>query len=205
MTASRITKQTAQNIRQIPVTDRILDVAEQLAQTRGFNGFSYADIAKEMFVTKASLHYHYPSKADLGRALIMRYKEAFMNALEVIDRQENNAHKKLQKYIGLYESVIRKDRMCLCGMFAAEYTTLPPEMQAELRLFFDVNERWLAQVLEQGLSDHDLEFKEPPQERARVLLGALEGAMLVARSYGDFGRFRSAAKHIMAGLVVGKV
>ena len=52
---------------------RILDVAERLAQTRGFNGFSYADIAAEVGITKAALHYHFATKAGLGQALIGRY------------------------------------------------------------------------------------------------------------------------------------
>ena len=60
-----------------PASERILDIAERLAQTRGFNGFSYADIAEELAVTKASLHYHFRSKADLGQALIVRYPLVF--------------------------------------------------------------------------------------------------------------------------------
>jgi TetR/AcrR family transcriptional repressor of nem operon len=47
-----------------------LDIAEQLVQTRGFNGFSYADIAAEIGISKASLHYHFPTKAMLGERLI---------------------------------------------------------------------------------------------------------------------------------------
>ena len=60
---------------------RILDVAEQLVQVRGFNGFSYADIAAELQITKAALHYHFASKADLGEALISRYASRFAEAL----------------------------------------------------------------------------------------------------------------------------
>ena len=48
---------------------RILDIAERLVQTRGFNGFSYADIAGALAVTKASLHYHFPTKAEPDRSL----------------------------------------------------------------------------------------------------------------------------------------
>ena len=51
---------------------RILDVAEQLVQTRGFNGFSYADISAELGITKASLHYHFATKAEHGRTLVAR-------------------------------------------------------------------------------------------------------------------------------------
>jgi TetR/AcrR family transcriptional repressor of nem operon len=181
----------------------ILDVAERLAQTRGYNGFSYADIAEKLGVTKASLHYHFPSKAELGRALIERYRIIFAAALEAIDRLAKKPREKLKRYVGLYESVLSNERMCLCGMLAAEYATLPKPMQEGLTLFFDANERWLGVVLQEGVRDGTFLFREPARERARVLLGALEGAMLVARSYGSPRRFRAAAAYLLADLGAG--
>jgi TetR/AcrR family transcriptional regulator, transcriptional repressor for nem operon len=180
--------------------DRILDVAEQLVQTRGFNGFSYADIAKKLDVTKASIHYHFPSKEELGRALIVRYEAAFDRELEAIRQQTSKALERLQRYTKLYDAVMRNDRVCLCGMLAAEYVTLPLTMQNELRLFFKSNERWLAAVLEEGRRTGNLSFKGSAQERAGVLLGALEGTMLVSRSYSDSRVFRSAARRLLADL-----
>jgi TetR/AcrR family transcriptional repressor of nem operon len=180
--------------------DNILDVAERLAQTRGFNGFSYADIAAQLLVTKASLHYHFRAKADLGRALIVRYRIVFESALEAITNQPTDAAAKLNRYADLYYEVMLNDRMCLCGMFAAEYATLPPPMQEELRLFFDANERWLAAVLEEGRHANTVTFPEPANERARLLLATLEGSMLVARIYTDHARFRAAAQRALADL-----
>jgi TetR/AcrR family transcriptional repressor of nem operon len=90
--------------------------------------------------------------------------------------------------------------MCLCGMLAAEHSTLPPPMQEELKLFFDANERWLTTVLDKGHRAGVLRFMEPAQERARVLIGTLEGAMLVARSYGNPRRFQTAAACVLADL-----
>ena len=181
----------------------ILDVAEQLAQTRGYNGFSYADIAVKLGVTTPSLHYHFSSKADLGCALIERYRQVFATALAAIDRQAVTPRDKLKQYVGLYDSVMMNDRMCLCGMLAAEYATLPASMQAGLQAFFDANERWLTGVLESGIRAGGVLIKEAPNARARVLLGALEGAMLMARSYGDPRRFQVAAKHLLADLGAG--
>ena len=186
--------------RQNPAAQRILDIAERLAQTRGFNGFSYADIAEELAVTKASLHYHFPSKSELGRALIVRYQVAFGRALQAIDVESGTAAEKLKRYIALYDGVLRDDRMCLCGMFAAEYATLPKPMQQELRRFFDASEVWLARVMADGQRAGDFALWDSPDERARVFLGALEGAMLVARSYRDDRRFRLAAEHLLADL-----
>lgn len=183
---------------EVSVPDRILDVAERLAQTRGFNGFSYADIAAVLRVTKASLHYHFRSKADLGRSLIARYRRTFGSALAEIDAKTASAAKKLERYVRLYDSVMRLDRICLCGMLAAEYATLPAPMQEELRLFFDANERWLTTVLDEGRNDGTFAFPGSAKERARTMLGALEGAMLVARTYGDGRRFRVAAKQLLA-------
>jgi len=153
----------------IPVNDAataILDVAEQLAQTRGYNGFSYADIAAKLGVTKASLHYHFASKAELGRALISRYHAVFGAALDAIDQRPIPPPAKLQQYVQLYDGVIRNDRMCLCGMLAAEYTTLPAPMQEGLKTFFDLNERWLTSVLQQGRKSGSLVFTESANERA---------------------------------------
>ena len=183
---------------------QILDVAERLAQTRGFNGFSYADIASELGITKASLHYHYATKADLGRALILRYKEAFGAALDAIDQRSASPPEKLRRYVELYDGVMRNDRMCLCGMLAAEYSTLPAPMQKGLKEFFHLNERWLASVLEDGRRAGSLVFSGPAGERAEVLLGALEGAMLVARSYGGAARFHVTTQHVLDDLGVGR-
>lgn len=182
----------------------ILDIAELLAQTRGYNGFSYADIAVRLGVTKASLHYHFASKAELGSALIARYHAAFSAALDTIDGQPVGPPEKLQQYVELYDGVMRNDRMCLCGMLAAEYTTLPAPMQEKLTAFFDLNERWLTLVLQQGRKSGTLVFGESATRRARVVLGALEGAMLVARSYSDPTRFHIAARQLLEDLGVPK-
>src|SRR2546425_13044596 len=109
---------------------RILDVAERLVQTQGFNGFSYADISEQLGITKASLHYHFATKAQLGSALITRYSAGFRRALEEIDVSAADAREKLRRYAALYAEVLRQHRMCLCGMLAADYTTLPTAMRA---------------------------------------------------------------------------
>src|SRR5437588_7137125 len=100
--------------------ERILDIAERLVQLRGFNNFSYADIAGELGITKASLHYHFPGKAQLGQALVTRYAERFCEALARIDDELPDARAKLEAYTGLYAEVLRGKRMCMCGVLAAE-------------------------------------------------------------------------------------
>jgi len=179
---------------------RILDVAERLLQLRGFNGFSYADVAAELNVTKASLHYHFSGKAELGEALIKRYAGRFAEALAVIEEDTTDAHTKLEAYAALYAEVLRGQRMCLCGMLAAEYQTLPPAMQAAVIQFFDENETWLERVLERGRAEGILGFGEPAREAARLVVSALQGAMLTSRPYGEISRFQTAADVLLSSL-----
>ena len=179
---------------------RVLDVAEQLVQTRGYNGFSYADIAQALHVTKASLHYHFPAKADRGARLIERYERNFLAALGRIDAQAKGAPEKLRRYAAIYEAVLRAGRMCLCGMLAAEFGTLPDGMRADMRHFFDENERWLKGVLQQGKREGTLAFAGSAAGAAQALIGALEGAMMIARSYGDVDRFHAASERALKEL-----
>lgn len=179
---------------------RILDSAEELVQRRGFNGFSYADIASELGVTTAGLHYHFTSKAELGRALIERYSARFTAALEAIDAEGGAAPLRLAKYARIYADVLQGHRMCLCGMLAADYETLPRAMRGEVIRFFDRNEDWLAGVLELGSAEGSLRFDSSPREAAQLLISGLEGAMLVARPYDDVGRFEAAAAALLSSM-----
>ena len=177
-----------------------LDVAELLVQVRGFNAFSYTDIARELRISTAAVHYHFAGKAELGEALIARYAARFAQALAGVDTGIAAAPAKLDSYAGLYLDVLRHRRMCLCGMLAAEYQTLPAAMQGAVIEFFDQNETWLQHVLEQGKQEGSLQFAGSARDTARMIVSGLEGAMLVARPYGDVGRFRSVARCLLASL-----
>jgi TetR/AcrR family transcriptional regulator, transcriptional repressor for nem operon len=179
---------------------RILDIAEQLVQVRGFNAFSYADIAAQLKITKAALHYHFTGKAELGEALIARYATRFAQSLGAIDASVTTAPAKLDRYAGLYLEVLRARRMCLCGMLAAEYQTLPAPMQDAVIQFFDHNETWLQGILEQGTQEGTLQFAGSARDTARMIVSGLEGAMLVARPYGDIARFQATAANLLSGL-----
>ena len=176
----------------------ILDVAERLVQTRGFNAFSYADVAAELDLTKPALHYHFSGKAELGEALVARYAARFGEALEAIDSSGADAAHKLEHYTDLYRQVLTQDRMCLCGMLAADYHTLPEPMRRAVIEFFDRNEAWLAGVIDQGRNDSTLHVDGSSREVARMIIGTLEGAMLVARTYGDPDRFTGAVGRLLA-------
>lgn len=158
--------------------DRILDSAEHLAATRGYTGFSYADISDALTITKPSIHHHFPTKAALADALIARYRTRFAQAREPFEDAAMPVRDRLLGYADLYAEVFRTGgRMCLCGMFAAETASLPPSAQAATAAFFHEQERWLQKTL--GAAGM------PPTQAdkaARTYLSALEGALLLTRT-----------------------
>lgn len=187
--------------RRLPDTaTRILDVGERLVQTRGYNGFSYADIARELGITKPSLHYHFPSKAALGEALVARYARRFFTALLEIEKSGVSPLAELEAYVAVYRSVLEADRMCLCGTLAVEHETLPEPMREALARFFEENEAWLTAALTRGRDEGTINFSGPPLDTARLVLSSLEGAMLVARAATDTSRFESTARSLLNGI-----
>ncbi len=183
--------------------DRILDVAERLVQTRGFNAFSYADVSQALGIRKASLHHHFSTKSQLGLALVARYRLGFGDALRSIDAGASGAGGRLARYVELYASVLRRNRMCMCGMLAADVATLPRPMRESVACFFAENEAWLARTLERGRKGGELCFEGAPAAMAEFFVSALEGAMLLARGSGKPEHFEAVAGHLLAGVRVG--
>jgi TetR/AcrR family transcriptional repressor of nem operon len=181
----------------------ILDIAERLVQGRGFNGFSYADISHELGITKASLHYHFPGKAELGESLVTRYAARFEQALDEIEARGVTAAQKLEAYCAIYRAVLAEGRMCLCGMLAADYETLPEPMRHTVVAFFDHNQAWLSDLLEVGRADQSLCVDGPADRAARAIVAALEGAMLISRPYGNPEVLDATVDRVMADCSAG--
>jgi TetR/AcrR family transcriptional repressor of nem operon len=180
--------------------DRILDTARELLQTRGYNGMSYADIAAELGVTKAALHYHFPTKADLGVAVVARYTDDLATTLAAIDASSATAAARIGAYSAIYVEVLEGERLCLCAMLAAEQRTLTPSLRAAVEAFFATNVAWLTGVVRLGRRDGTLAGVGSAPAVAEMVLGALEGAMLVAWSRDDVDGFRRTARQVLASL-----
>jgi TetR/AcrR family transcriptional regulator, transcriptional repressor for nem operon len=173
---------------------QLLEVAMELIQQRGYNAFSFHDLADRVGIKTASIHYHFPTKGDLGLTLVKRHRQVFAEAFANIDAGEANPWERLRQYVGLFRATLENGhRMCLAGMLAIEYQTLPADLVGEIRRLFEDNERWLASTLNAGRKAKAITLDRPAAEVARTLFAALEGAMLSACAFGDFDRFDAAA------------
>jgi len=187
----------------IPTDRRIMDVAQRLMQMRGYNAFSYADISDEVGVRKATIHHHFPSKGELARRVVARYRADTRAMLAEIDREAVDPRRKLERYVALYGAMLRDGpRLCLCALLAAEAPTLPDPVRVEVRAFYADHEAWLGRVLEDGAAAGTLRVDGPIETEAQVALAEIEGAMLVARAHGDPTRFDAITRRFIDALVV---
>ena len=178
---------------------KLLNAAERLCQTRGYNGFSYRDLAQIVGIRSASIHYHFPTKPDLGKALIIRYRQKMENILAEIGRKESTTAGKFKRFVGMLREILKdENRMCLCGILVAEAGTLSDEMKKELRRFFDECEAWLASQLLAGRQKGELAFAGAPATAARAIFAALEGGMMTSRAFDDESRLAESANWIFS-------
>ena len=181
--------------------DRILDIAQRLIQSRGYNAFSFHDLAKELGIRTASIHYHFPTKADLGVALLRRYRQTFGEELAWIASNSENALSALARFAALFQRTLKIDsQLCMCGMLSAEVESLPKAVAAEVQRFFNETELWLADVLAGGRRAQLVAFGGSPRTQARMLIAMMEGAMVVARGMRHNAYFQGMARNYLQKL-----
>ncbi len=180
---------------------RILDLAEGLIQRRGYEAYSYADIADALNIRKASIHYHFQSKGELTRAVAARYRAAFAGTLAGLQAECADPSTRLMRYVRLFRDALRDgDHMCLYGMLASDSATLPEPVRDEVNGFFADQEAWLTALLREGHASGAFEFEGRAEGAASALLAGLEGAMLVARSRRDVKYFAAVALRLVGAL-----
>lgn len=162
----------------------ILNAAEDLLQRRGYHAFSYHHIAVQLGVRNAAIHYHFPSKEDLGAALVRRYQERFAGwALE--QERVESAWDRLQAYFKTYVDFLEADcRCCPGGVLGAEFEALPDAMREQSRLLMRQVYEWLIRTLELGQRQGSLRYVGRAEDKAVEIGAALQGGLQIARLAG---------------------
>jgi len=167
--------------------EMILMAARAAVQTHGYNALSFRELAKDVGVKSASVHYHFPTKGDLAVALAGQYADEAAAFLDQLAASARDHDQLMADYTAVFRAALEQDnRMCLCGIMAAETADLPPEARREVERFTSVNTRWLVKVLTKR---HPKAKQEALRARAAAIFAAIEGAQLVARGNGDIKVF----------------
>lgn len=167
-------------------TKLIMDTGQYLIQERGYNAISYADIAERIGIKKASIHYYFPTKQDLVKAILQKHRKEFSNKLDRIEQTSINSQEKLYRFFQQYrETIANNFELCLCAMMAAELVSFSLEIRNELNGFFRDNEKWIEKVIKQGKESGVMNYQISSKEQSQMIMAFVQGAQLLARSSGD--------------------
>jgi len=167
-------------------SDRILQTAKALISDLGYSGFSYADIAEAVQISKASIHHHFPTKAKLVVSVLRDHRERLMQGTESLTQQVDDPLARLHAYVQHWEGCIRdkKEPFCLAALLAAELPSLPEEVGFEVQQHFLELSGWIRSTLEEGVRRRTLKLQGSPEDEAQALMAIVHGAMLSARALG---------------------
>lgn len=166
---------------------KLIDSARHLIQTRGYNGFSYADVAEEVQVRKASIHHHFPAKSDLARAVVEQSRALIVEQTRSLGGGAFDPQEQLRMYTGYWEKCIADASapFCVAGMLASELPTLPADLASDVQAHFRDLSNWLEIVLTQGAQMGSFELQGSARQEAESFMAMVYGAMLAARAYND--------------------
>jgi TetR/AcrR family transcriptional repressor of nem operon len=163
----------------------ILDLAESLLRDLGFNGFSYANIASALRIKNAAIHYYFPSKADLGVAIIQRARERFAKWTQDQRMTAKPPAERLEAFFRRYLSFLEAgQQVCLGGALETDFKTLPSTMQVETQKFASDILAWMEGVLGEGQENNIFSFPAEPKDQAILILSSLQGALQMTRAVG---------------------
>lgn len=162
---------------------KILDLAEVLMLSRGFNAFSYQHISGELGVRNAAIHYHFPKKTDLGVALIERYRRRFARYVEA--QAELPPPVQLDRYFSLADAYYDKQQICPSGILSAELHTLPPEMRQSTASFVEEMRTWAVDIVRRGQAVGAMHYVGTPEGMGTIVFAAMQGSLQLARLDGS--------------------
>ncbi len=192
---------------EIPVTKPMGKTAQAIADSfatmvmeRGYNAVSYADLAEKIGIRTASIHYHFPKKSDLGGIVLQQYADMAFSAVVKTDPDHP------QSYREAFAAMMEPVRMitntqgvsCLIGVLGAEHASLPDALQNGVRQFFETQEQFLTQLLEEGREAGAFEFSGSSRAMAKVIASVLQGAIIIKKARDDIGHMESVLQSLNA-------
>ncbi len=166
--------------------EQILEVATELVQTRGYSAFSYRDLSDRLGITKASIHHHFPGKADLGKAVAEKYNADVKAALAQAKRQSDDPWVQLEGYVQFVLEIINtQDRICAAGSVQSEINVVPEAMGQSMCSLVQYVIGWISEVIKNGRDLGVMDFPGTPENQGAMIFSAAQGAMQYGRANGE--------------------
>lgn len=179
--------------------ERIIAITKDLIQEKGANAFSYQDLADQLKIKKASIHYHFPHKNDLLLAVVKHYSNELKQYLANLDStNQNKSKKKLIKYFDIYLELAKSsDKLCLCGILASEILSFPTKLAKEINEFFQIHETWLSNLFQEAKDNNELNYVGSATNLAAMVFSSIQGALVISRTKKDPSYLKSVISEII--------
>lgn len=183
------------------VRDRLLEHTLDLIRKRGFNGFSYRDLAERVGVKTSSIHYYFPTKEDLALEAVNAYSERVARYLDGIDPALPPLQQ-AERYLASWRRECGGQQVCLAGMLSTEALCLPPAVHQALQEFHRIHESWLTALLKRAREQNggDAQPTIGSAALAQVLFAALQNSLVSVRLFNQQERLEPAANLLLAAV-----
>ena len=163
--------------------ESIIETADVLIRSKGFNAFSFKDISNSIGIKTASIHYHFPTKSDLGVATVKEHIKRF----EGLKKELSNASPllKLQGFLSIYSRAKSENKVCIVGSLATDLNTVDEPIKKELKDFAELVLAWVSEILADGSQQKIFEFQSTPRVKALMIITNILAIVQLSRLTKD--------------------
>ncbi len=162
--------------------EEIIKVGDELIRGRGYHAFSFSDISKALDIKNASIHYHFPSKTDLGVAVVQQHIEKLDKLIASVEGK--NPLVQLKAFLSVYTHTRVGNKICIVGSMAVALTTVDEVMSKEVKILVGKVIHWLTEILEEGRAQKVFRFRSTPRTRALMIAGTMLASVQLSRITG---------------------
>jgi len=169
----------------------ILKLADDRIRDQGYNAFSFHDIAKTMGIKTASIHYHFPTKSDLGVGVVSVHIQRLESFILYL--QEKSPLEKLEALFQVYYKIMSENKICIVGSLSTDFNTVDLAVQEKLKDFTDLLLNWLTKVLDEGKDLQVFKFDIPARTKALMIMSNMMAIVQLSRvtKKDDFGLIKN--------------
>jgi TetR/AcrR family transcriptional repressor of nem operon len=164
---------------------QIVDLAIKLIQQKGYVAFSYDDISKQLGVTKASIHYHFEKKEDLGVAITERLSQSLQNSLLLVKNSSVSAEEKLKQFIQQQAKRFECTEICPISSLQTDFESLPNTVQEKIEEVSRLELTIMKEIVSEAQTEKIINGSEDVQLLAVTILSSIKGALLYRRVLGN--------------------
>ncbi|MFF4426454.1 ScbR family autoregulator-binding transcription factor [Streptomyces sp. NPDC001549] len=165
-----------QQERAFATRQHIIESAAAVFDTAGFAGASLGRIVERAGTTRGALHFHFPAKEALAKAVLNEHNSRMSAVVEDITRSDGSALEQIVLISKTTARLIDKDVIVRAGTRLLMELTYTGELPVAYRMWIDACENMVRKAIEDG----DIVPTASPDAVAYLVISGLAGIQMVS-------------------------